>query len=151
MASGIVPQLWKHSTVIPIPQKGAFKALNDLRPVALTSLVMKAMERVIKNYIIKAKDSQMDPLLFAGRGVDETKTFIIDTIYKHLEHPKTTARLVFADFSSAFNTLQPQILAEKLTNLFYLDDRLILWIMDFLTNRSQRVLINNTFSDLLHT
>lgn len=59
---------------------------------------MKAMERVIKNHIIKATDSQMDLLQFvyhAGRGADSTKAFIIDTIHKHLEHPNTTARLLF--------------------------------------------------------
>ncbi len=37
MESSTVPQLWKHSTVIPIPKKSKTTALNDLRPVALTS------------------------------------------------------------------------------------------------------------------
>ncbi|KAK3520691.1 hypothetical protein QTP70_030556 [Hemibagrus guttatus] len=56
-----VTKLWKHSTVISIPKKSStIKALNDLRPVALTSLVMKAMERVVKNYIINKTDSLMD-------------------------------------------------------------------------------------------
>ena len=101
----------------------------------------------------------MDSLQYAyrtGRGVDDAKAFIIDTIEtiqntKHLEQPKTTARLLFADFSSAFNTLQPHILADKLTSYFQIDDQLTRWILDFLTNRSQRVRVNNTFSDLLHT
>lgn len=103
MDGGTVPQLWKDSTVIPIPKKGAIKIMNDLRPVALTSLAKKAMERVNKNHIIKITDSQMDPLQFAyraGRGVDDAKVFITDTIHKHLDSPNTTARLLFADFSS---------------------------------------------------
>lgn len=96
--------------------------------------MMKAMERLVKNHIPQATDSQMGSLQFAYRvrhGVDGAKIFIIDTIYKNLEHPNTTARLLFANFSSAFNTLQPHILAEKLTNRFRLDDQLILWIIDF--------------------
>lgn len=32
-----------------------------------------------------------------------------------------------------------------------MDDQLTLWILDFLTVRSQRVRVNNTFSDLQHT
>ncbi|KAM3624257.1 uncharacterized protein V6R79_021176 [Siganus canaliculatus] len=48
MTAGIVPKLWKHSTIIPIPKKSTPKTLNDLRPVALTSHVMKAMERVLE-------------------------------------------------------------------------------------------------------
>ncbi|CAM4548119.1 unnamed protein product [Leuciscus chuanchicus] len=57
--------LYSHSTVIHIPKKGTTKVLNDFRPVALTSLVMKAMERVIKDYITKISDPMMDPLQFA--------------------------------------------------------------------------------------
>lgn len=37
-----------------------------------------------------------------GRAAHQTSS--LDTVHKHLEHP---ARLMFADFSSAFNTLQP--------------------------------------------
>lgn len=100
--------------------------LTDLRSEALTSLVMKAMERVIKKkHIIKLTDQLMDSLQFTyrpGRGADDVKIYIMDTIHKHLEQPNTTATLLFADFSSAFNTLQPQILAEKLSTHFHLDN-----------------------------
>ncbi|TDG99729.1 hypothetical protein EPR50_G00197100 [Perca flavescens] len=47
------PRAVEFSTVIPIPTNGTAKVLNNLRPMALTSLVMKAMERPIKDYIIK--------------------------------------------------------------------------------------------------
>lgn len=152
--SHTVPQLWKHSTVIPIPKKNNLTSLNDLRPVALTSLVMKAMERIIKHHITEAINPMMDPLQFAyrsDRGVDDAKTFILDTIHQHLELPDSSARLLFADFSSAFNTLQPHILATKLASQFHLDDQLILWILDFLTNRTQKVKVNNSLSNLRST
>ncbi|KAJ8402489.1 hypothetical protein AAFF_G00365720 [Aldrovandia affinis] len=42
--------------------------LNDLRPVALISLVMKAFERIVKSHIIKATTAQLDPLQFAYRA-----------------------------------------------------------------------------------
>jgi len=65
------------------------------------------MERIVKNCITKITDSQLDPLQFAyhtGRGVDDAKVFTTDLVYKHFESPNTTARFLFADFSSAFNT-----------------------------------------------
>ncbi len=77
MDSNTVPQLWKHCTVIPILKKMKTKTLNDLLPVALTSLVMKALERILKHHIIRATDFLIDPLQFAcraGRGVDDAKT-----------------------------------------------------------------------------
>lgn len=42
-----------------------------------------------------------------GRVVDDAKALIMDTVLKHLQHP-TPARLLYADFSSTFNTPQPQ-------------------------------------------
>nr|XP_054597200.1 uncharacterized protein LOC129163471 [Nothobranchius furzeri] len=154
MDTSAVPQLWRHSTVIPIPKTSRVRALNDLRPVDLTSLPMQDMERILKHHIIGALHPQLDPLQFAyrkGRSVVDAKTFILDIVHRHLEIPNSSARLLFVDFSSAFNALQPHILAGKLTSLFHLDDQMILWILDFLTNRSQRVLVNNTLSDLLYT
>lgn len=61
MNTGTVPQLWKLSTVFPIPKKTTVNTLNDLGPVALTSLLMKTMERVIKQHILTAAHAQMDP------------------------------------------------------------------------------------------
>jgi len=136
------------------PRRVPPKTLNDLRLVALTSLVMMSMEKIVKHHITNATNSPMDPLQFAyltSRGVDDAKIFILDTLHEHLDRPNTSARLLFADFSSAFNTLQPHILANKLSSSFHLDDQLILWLLDFLTHRSQRLHVNNIFSDIQFT
>lgn len=64
--------------------KGPTKFLNDLRLVALTSLVMKALERVVKSHITNVVDPLMDPFHFAymaGRGVYDEKISILDTIH----------------------------------------------------------------------
>ncbi len=53
------------------------------------------------------------------------------------------------DFSSAFNTIQSHLLVEKLLHQFKLEANLVGWILDFLTNRSQRVRVN--LSDLTLT
>lgn len=47
-----VPRLWKSSTVIPVAKKNHPVELNDFRPVALTSLVMKSFERLLKISIL---------------------------------------------------------------------------------------------------
>ncbi|PVD27363.1 hypothetical protein C0Q70_12520 [Pomacea canaliculata] len=91
--------------------------------------------------------------LFQGsnRGVDDAKLFILHTLIKHLENPQAHARLLFADFSSAFNTIQPHILARRLLDEFSLDHQLVSWIIHFLVDRQQRVLVNGTFSELTTT
>ncbi len=49
-------------------------------------------------------------------------------------------RLLFLDFSSAFNTIIPQTLVHKLEALG-LSPALCNWVLDFLTNRRQTVRI----------
>jgi hypothetical protein len=43
LLKGCVPNMWKTSTLIPVPKPGIPKIMNDLRPVAVTALVMKCL------------------------------------------------------------------------------------------------------------
>ena len=90
---------------------------------------MKTLEKIIKFLILAVTECNLDPLQFAYRsgrgGGDDAKPFILNTLYRHLEGPQTHARILFADFSSAFNTIQPHILANKLVSYFGLDVSII--------------------------
>ena len=100
------------------------KELNDFRPVALTSLVMKCLKRLVKKFLMTEVQDLFDPMQFAyrpNRRVEDATTTLFHFLYKHLEGTKTHARLLFADFSSAFNTNQPPILCQKLVSFFNLD------------------------------
>ncbi|KAI4878183.1 hypothetical protein NFI96_009370 [Prochilodus magdalenae] len=48
---GRVPQLWKTSCVVPVPKTQHPKDLNSYRPVALTSHLMKSLERLVLTYL----------------------------------------------------------------------------------------------------
>lgn len=50
------------------------------------------------------------------------------------------------DFSSAFNTIQPHILVDKLLT-FGLDVNRVGWILDFLIDRTPRVRVNGHLSE----
>ena len=41
----VVPRSWKTNTIIPVPKETQVRAVNDFRPVALTSVVAKCFER----------------------------------------------------------------------------------------------------------
>jgi hypothetical protein len=55
------------------------------------------------------------------------------------------ARLLFIDYSSAFNTISPFKLYDKLT-LLGLNVNLCKWVLDFLLDRSQIVRVGNNYS-----
>ena len=72
----------------------------------------------------------------ARRGVEDATATLLNLILKHLEGSNTHAKILFVDFSSAFNTIQPHILVDKLLRNFNLDFSLVGWILDFLTDRT---------------
>ncbi|KAI3351326.1 hypothetical protein L3Q82_005871 [Scortum barcoo] len=75
--------------------------------------------------------SFMDPLQFAYQpdiGVDDAVIYLLHTSLTHLEKAGSTVRIMFFDFSSAFNTIQPRLLGDKL-QLAGVDHHLTTWIL----------------------
>ncbi|KAI4880985.1 hypothetical protein NFI96_013666 [Prochilodus magdalenae] len=58
----------------------------------------------------------------------------------------SAVRVMFFDFSSAFNTIQPLLLRDKLMKM-EVDMHLVTWITDYLTGRPQHVRIRDCSSD----
>uniref|UniRef100_A0A1A8PUX4 Reverse transcriptase domain-containing protein n=1 Tax=Nothobranchius rachovii TaxID=451742 RepID=A0A1A8PUX4_9TELE len=55
-----VPSCFKSSTIIPVPKKSSPTELNDYRPVALTSVVMKSFERLVLSHLKSTTGHQLD-------------------------------------------------------------------------------------------
>ena len=86
----------------------------------------------------------------SGRSVEDAIVTFLDHVYEHLDKPKTYCRILFVDFSSAFNTINASILVQRLKDMD-LNSSIIAWIYDFLTNRTQYVKFQNIFSDRITT
>lgn len=149
LGEGRVPQLWKTSCIIPVPKKPHPGELNDFRPVALTSHVMKTMERLLFHHLRPQTHHALDPLQFAFRektGVEDAIIFLLHRSLSHLDRGSGAVRITFLDFSSAFNTIQPLLLRDKLTEMG-VETHLVAWITDYLTNRPQYVRLGDSRSD----
>ncbi len=136
-----VPSCFKRSTIIPVPKKPKITGLNDYRPVALTSVVMKSFERLVLAYLKASTGPLLDPLQFAyraNRSVDDAVNMGLHFTLQHLDRPGTYVRILFVDFSSAFNTIIPDTLQNKLTQLS-VPTSVCQWINSFLTDRQQLV------------
>ena len=66
----------------------------------------------------------------------------------HLEKPRSTVRIMFFYFSSAFNIIQPALLGDKL-ELAGVNQHLTSWILDYLTNQPQYVRTRDYVSDTI--
>ena len=142
--------LFQQTVITPVPKKPNSSENNDYRPVALTSIVMKCFEKYVVSLLRAEIDSKLDPWQFAykqGRSTDDAFGCITHLVLnKHLEDTKAYARLLFIDFSSAFNTLQPYLLLDKLRQM-NVNSFIIKWYFSFLTNRIQHVKVNKAISD----
>ncbi len=115
-----VPSCFKRSTIIPVAKKPKITGLNDYRPVALTSVVMKSFQRLVWAYLMASTGPKQDPLQFAyraNRSVDDAVNMGLHFILQHLDRPGTYVRILLVDFSSAFNTIIPDTLQNNLTQL----------------------------------
>uniref|UniRef100_A0A669B6E2 Reverse transcriptase domain-containing protein n=1 Tax=Oreochromis niloticus TaxID=8128 RepID=A0A669B6E2_ORENI len=151
LRQSVVPTSLKASTIIPVPKKSVVSCLNDYRPVALTSVIMKCLERLVKGHICSSLPDTLDPLQFAyrtNRATEDAIALATHTTLTHLEKGNTYARMLFIDYSSAFNTIIPSKLATKLVDLG-LGTPICRWILNFLTNRPQVVRVGKHTSSSL--
>ncbi len=136
-----VPSCFKRFTIIPVPKKSKITGLNDYRPVALTSVVMKSFEKLVLAHLKDITGPSLDPRQFAYRGnrsVDDAVNMGLHYVLQHLDRPGAYVRILFVDFSSAFNTIIPNRLLPKLTQLS-VPTSVCQWITSFLTDRQQLV------------
>ena len=144
-----VPTCFKRSTIIPVPKKPTVTKLNDYRPVALTSVIMKVLERFVLVFLQKSTAALMDPHQFAyrsNRSVDDAVALGLHYVLQHLDNPQSYARILFVDYSSAFNTIIPEKLYKKLIDMD-IHKSTCAWILDFLLYRPQSVRVGNLLSN----
>lgn len=87
-----VPTCFKSTTIVPLPKKNTITCLNDYRPVALTSTMMKCFERLVMTHIRKIIPPTLDSLQFAykhNRSIDDAVNAALHIALTHLEHPNT--------------------------------------------------------------
>ncbi|KAI2665140.1 hypothetical protein H4Q32_021349 [Labeo rohita] len=148
LSQAVVPTCLKSTSIIPVPKKSPVSCLYDYRPIALTPIMMKCFERLVMHHIKSSLPNTLDPFQFAYRPNRSTDDAISSTLHlalTHLEQKDSYVRVLFIDFSSAFNTIIPQQLIHKL-NLLGINASLCNWILDFLTGRPQSVRVGRNTS-----
>jgi hypothetical protein len=102
---------------------------------------MKCFERLVMAHINTIIPETLDPLQFVyhhNRSTDDAISIALHTTLSHLEKRNTYMRMLFIDYSSAFNTIVPSKLITKLSTLG-LNTSLCNWILDFLMGHPQVV------------
>ena len=144
-----LPDDWKRANVTPIYKKGEKDIPSNYRPIALTSVVCKLLEKILfkhlynflhSNNLISQYQSGFKP----GDGTTNQLVDLLNSIYESFDNGKQV-RAVFLDISKAFDRVWIQGLLSKL-HANGIRGKLLRWIKQYLTNRKQRVSVDNNYS-----
>ena len=147
--TGALPYQWLEAVVIPIHKKGSRSSVDNYRPISLCSTICKLMESVINEYI--TSHLKLHGLLKLQQfGFQKNKSCalqLVDCVNKWTKSldAKNPIDIVYIDFQKAFDSVVHSKLLVKLPSYSF-PPLLLLWIKNFLLNRSQRVKINNALS-----
>ena len=152
-SEGCFPQLLKLAEVCPIFKKKDKNKCENYRPISLLSNLSKIFERAMHTRIYEFLESHsiFSNLQFGFRKKHSTNHALLNIVEKIKEKldKKTFSCGVFIDLEKAFDTVNHKILVEKLE--FYgirgvTND----WFVSYLSNRKQRVKLDNKKSSYLN-
>ena len=151
LREGTLPSIWKLSLVVPLFKKGLRSDPLNYRPISLTSVPCKLLERLICNSLVPYLESNglMNPHQFgfrAGRSTMDQLLLVYDSVSKRTDEGAITDVILF-DFSKAFDVVVHQLLLDKLLRL-NISGNILQWISSFLKGRSMRVCVKGHKSNL---
>lgn len=148
--TGVVPSLLKQANVTPIFKAGDKHDFTNYRPISILPSISKLLEKVIYARILDFINHHdiLTPHQFGFRPKRSTYMAINDLYCKianNLDNKLYTAG-IFLDLSKAFDTINHNILLDKLSN-YGIRGLANDWLRSYLSGRQQRVLFNNTLSN----
>ena len=138
--------------MVAIPKQKPVKDINNhLRLISLTPIISKlAEEIVVNNYVRPAVMEKIDDKQFHTIPNSSSTHALISMLHtwtKDTDGNGSTTRVVLFDFRKAFDLIDHCILSQKLLT-YNLPKSITSWILNFLTDRTQRVkLSNDCFSE----
>jgi hypothetical protein len=148
--TGIFPNRFKTSRVVPIFKQGDKRQCDNYRPIALVNSFSKILEKMVA--IDLSNHLDRNNLLYKhqygfqrGKSVEHNLIQVTNYIGQALNQGKWCIG-VFLDLKKAFDTVQHDILLKKFEK-FGVRDTALEWFKSYLTNRTQCVDIDGVLSD----
>ena len=144
-----VPDAWKEAVITAVHKKGSRALCDNYRPISLTSIVCKLMEKLIRDKIMKyMKDhklfSNKQYGFLPGRSTVLQLLKVLDEWTDALDQG-LAIEAIYMDFKKAFDSVPHRRLLYKMEALG-IKDPVLSWTKSFLQHRSQYVRVNGSTS-----
>ena len=148
--SGIFPNIFKISRVVPIFKKGDPTLPGNYRPISITNTISKIFEKIIHRQMILyfENNNLFNDHQFGftkNRSTAEALICLTEKIYKNL-NDKHSSALILLDFAKAFDSVNHDILLRKM-ELMGIKNLELKWFESYLTNRLQFIKLGEHISD----
>ena len=147
--SAIFPDSWKLAHVLPLHKKNDKWEINNHRPISLLSCVSKIAEGVVFEYTFNyiPENHLLSPFQSGFIPGDSTVNQLVNVYHMLCEalDKKKEVRVMFCDISKAFDRVWHEGLLYKLERMG-ISGALLLWFKSYISNRKQKVIIENSSS-----
>ena len=139
---------WKIANAVPIHKNGDRGDPTNYRPVSLTSICCKFLEHIILGKINQEIEGKLHPNQHGFRQGLSCTTQLVTTMHGIMSEVDV-GHIVHAavlDFAKAFDKVSHALLIKKLVQID-VSPSIVNWIMSFLSDRKQRVVIEGQASE----
>jgi hypothetical protein len=150
-SQGIFPKILKSALVIPVYKSGSHSDPSNYRPISILTVFSKLLEKLFYNRLIAfiEKYQILHFNQFGFRKNKSTSTAIACVLSSLLNKCSSKIKTILAllDLKKAFDFINHNLLIRKLQH-YGIRGTPLLWLMSYLSNRSQKVKANNILSDV---
>jgi hypothetical protein len=151
ISSCTIPNQMKLARINPVHKKGPLNICGNFRPISILPVFSKVTEKILnKQILIHLEDNNLlTPNQYGFRPKRGTSDALLNFTNRTFEafNKGNCVLGIFVDFSKAFDTIDHQILLQKMDNLYFSQSSIHL-VKDYLSNRKQCTKINTKFSNL---
>jgi len=147
LKGGTFPEVWKTSTIIPIPKNDDRSKITNYRPIAILNTFGKVFEKIVAKHLSFDLKSVISPFqhgFVSGRSTTTNLINFTDFVTLTMDHGYQVDA-VYTDFTKAFDKLDHSILIQKLLGVG-VSGSMLRWFDSYIRNRSNLVYVNGTYS-----
>jgi hypothetical protein len=142
LSTQVVPSQWKTAYILPVPKIPVPRSPSDYRPISITPILSRIMERiVVKDYIYPSLQSPPPGLSFSDQFAfqpsSSTTAALIHLLHTVINHLQSNPYVIIyaLDFSKAFDSVRHSAVLHKFSRLD-IPDHIYNWVEAFFRDHS---------------